>query len=153
MVIKTRYFGEIEVDKNKIIKFENGILGFEHLQDYLFMTSPEEGNPFCWLQSIQDIDIVFTIIDIFKILPEYNPTVEITSMKDLGEFEKIEEDIAVYNIVKIPENYKDTTVNLKAPIVINLKTYKAKQIICNNEEYHVRFKIYDILQKAGGEKC
>lgn len=149
MVIKTRFFGEVEINEDKVITFESGIPGFENLHRFLFMTSPKEGSPFCWLQSIEDTDTVFTIMDVFRILPNYNPVVDVDSMKDLGEFQELEDDIAIYNITCIPKDFKETTVNLKAPIVINLNTNKAKQIICNNDEYPIKFKVYDIVKKAG----
>lgn len=151
MLIKTKYFGEVKVNEEKVINFECGIPGFENLHRFLFMTSPNPESSFYWLQSIDDIDIVFTLIDAFRFLPNYNPQVEISSMKDLGEFENLEEDIVIYNIANIPSNHIDMTVNLKAPIVINLKTYKAKQIICNSEEYPIKFRIYDLFQKEGSE--
>lgn len=150
MVIKTKYFGEVQINEEKVIKFESGIPGFENLHRFLFMTSPNPDSAFYWLQSIDDVNIVFTIVDIFRYLPDYNPIVEISSMEGLGEYGKIEEDIAIYNIANIPSNYKEMTINLKAPIVINLKTYKAKQIICNNEEYPIRFRIYDLFQQKEG---
>ena len=60
--------------------------GFECLKNFLFMTDEDEESPFCWLQSIDDIDIVFTLFDIFKFLPDYNPSVDIKSLDKLGGF-------------------------------------------------------------------
>ena len=34
MLIKTRYFGEIDVDDQKIITFDNGLIGFEYLKKF-----------------------------------------------------------------------------------------------------------------------
>ena len=39
------------------------------------------------------------------------------------------------------------TANLKAPIVINMKTMKACQIIVNNDDYQVRYNVYDCVKK------
>ena len=55
MKLKTRFFGEIEIDEKKVIDFEEGLPGFENLRKFLFMTDENEDAPFCWLQSIEDI--------------------------------------------------------------------------------------------------
>ena len=38
MKIKTKFFGEIDIDNKKVINFENGLPGFEYLKKFLFMT-------------------------------------------------------------------------------------------------------------------
>lgn len=147
MKIKTRFFGEVEIDSNKVIKFKDGIPGFENLKEFLFMTDEDDKNTFYWLQSIEDIDIVFTLFNVFNFMPEYNPNVEKDMLEDLGDFK--EEDLVVYCIATIPRDVKEMSINLKAPIVINLANNKAKQIICSNEEYSIKHYIYKELKKAG----
>ena len=147
MKIKTRFFGEIEIDNNKIITFQDGLPGFEHLKNFLFMTDKDENSPFCWLQSIEDVDIVFTLFNVFNFLPNYNPNIEKDMLKDLEEFK--EEDFIIYCIATIPKDIKEITINLKAPVIINLANNKAKQIICNNEEYPIKYYIYKEMKKAG----
>ena len=154
MKLKTRFFGEIEIFNEKVINFEDGLPGVENLKKFLFMTDEDENSPFCWLQSIEDIDIVFTLFDIFKFLPEYNPIAEIESLNSLN-YDK-EEDLYIYCMATIPKDTKNISVNLKAPIIINTINNKAKQIICNNEEYPIKYYIYKEMlnkhsQKKGGE--
>ena len=38
MLIKTKHFGEVDLDQDKIIYFENGILGFEDYKNIQFYT-------------------------------------------------------------------------------------------------------------------
>lgn len=145
MMIKTKHFGDINIDDDKIILFEEGILGFPDLTKYLFMESEEENSPFCWLQSIEDVNIVFPLIDVIRFIPNYNPIVDNSELEPLGE--ALDEDLLVYNIIVIPQDAKDLTVNLKAPIVINLNTLKAKQVISNNEDYPIKYYLYKELKK------
>lgn len=148
MTIKTRFFGEIEIDENKVLTFNEGIPGFENLKKFLFMTDNDENSPFCWLQSIEDLDIVFTLFDIYTLMEEYEPKIsyeEITN--DIGEFEK--EDILIYVIANIPKDITKISVNLKAPVIINMKTNKAKQAISISEEYEIKTYIYEQLKKGG----
>ncbi|WP_250278456.1 flagellar assembly protein FliW [[Clostridium] colinum] len=148
MTIKTKFFGDIDVDDNKVITFKDGLPGFENITKFLFMTDEDENSPFSWLQSIEDIDIVFTLFNVFKVLPDYNPNVDIELLDTLGDIK--DENLAIYCIATIPpKNVKEMTINLKAPIVINLDNNNAKQVICNNEEYPIKYYVHKEVKKGG----
>ncbi|MBM7591504.1 flagellar assembly factor FliW [Brevibacillus fulvus] len=58
--------------------------------------------------------------------------------------------LVVLNIVTIrPEG--QVTVNLKAPIVINLENRMAKQIILNDDKYTIRQPLFTIGAKVANE--
>ena len=61
MTVKTR-FGEMEINENDIIKFPNGIYGFEDTKEYVILKM-EKDSPFIWMQSIKDDDLAFVLID------------------------------------------------------------------------------------------
>lgn len=145
MTIKTRNFGEITIDENKVILFEDGIPGFPELKKFLLMLDNEESSPFYWLQSIEDNNICFVIMDLLNIIPDYNPLVEKELIEELGESDA--EDLLVYNVAVIPKDIEKMSVNLKAPIVINSRTRKGRQVIANNEEYSIKFYLYEKLKK------
>ncbi len=148
MKFNTKHFGEIDYDHTKVISFDESIPGFEGLHRFILFTNKEEdeNNPFCWLQSIEDGDVVFALMNVYSIMPDYNPLVEDNEIESLGSFSA--GDLEIYNIVVIPEDIKELRVNLKAPIVINLKNKRAKQVILTNEEYGIRFNIFKELQNV-----
>ena len=37
--------------------------------------------------------------------------------------------------------------SLRAPIIINADTRKGAQIICENDDYEVKYKVYDVLNE------
>jgi flagellar assembly factor FliW len=49
--------------------------------------------------------------------------------------------------VVIPEKVRDMTANLRAPILINEKKLKAKQIILSDSQYSLRYKIMEEMEK------
>lgn len=150
MVINTIYFGEVEVDENKIIVFDEGLLGFPELKRYLFMEDEGE-SPFCWLQSIDDKDVVFPIMDVSNYIADYEPVVDSEELERLGE--AADDELMVYTIAVIPDNIEDLRVNLKAPVVINLNTLKAKQFVSNNDNYPIKYFIYkEIMKNKAGEQ-
>ena len=146
MKIDTKYFGEIEIDNDKIIHFENGIMGFEEYVHYTLIFNAEKKGNIMWLQSLDEPELAFTVMDPMKIVPEYNPVVEDEWLAPLGEVET-EDDYFLLSVVTVPSDLTKMTANLKAPIVINMKTMKACQIIVNNDDYQVRYNVYDCVKK------
>ncbi len=147
MKAATRLFGEIEIDESKIITFEDGIIGFPDMKKFtLIFDEEKEGRPsISWLQSMDEPEIAFPVMDPLFVCETYNPSVEEELLKNL---ETIKEDnLYVLVTVTVPQNIKELAVNLKAPIVINTDTRKASQIIVE-DDLPVRYRIYEILEEA-----
>ena len=147
MKAATRLFGEIEIDESKIITFEDGIIGFPDMKKFtLIFDEEKEGRPsISWLQSMDEPEIAFPVMDPLFVCETYNPSVEEELLKNLGTIK--EDNLYVLVTVTVPQNIKELTVNLKAPIVINTDTRKASQIIVE-DDLPVRYRIYEILEEA-----
>lgn len=147
MKAATRLFGEIEIDESKIITFEDGIIGFPDMKKFtLIFDEEKEGRPsISWLQSMDEPEIAFPVMDPLFVCETYNPSVEDELLKNLGTIK--EDNLYVLVTVTVPQDIKELAVNLKAPIVINTDTRKASQIIVE-DDLPVRYRIYDILEEA-----
>ena len=147
MQINSRLFGEIDIQDDKLIVFEHGIMGFESLKKYaLIFDSEKEGkNKIMWLQSMEEAGLAFPVIDPTIVMKTYNPTVEDEWLKPLGEYAS-DEELLVLCILTVPSDLTKMTANIKAPLIINGNTRKGCQLIVNNDDYDVRMNIYDILQ-------
>ena len=147
MKAATRLFGEIEIDESKIITFEDGIIGFPDMKKFtLIFDEEKEGRPsISWLQSMDEPEIAFPVMDPLFVCETYNPSVEDELLKNLGTIK--EDNLYVLVTVTVPQNIKELAVNLKAPIVINTDTRKASQII-GEDDLPVRYRIYEILEEA-----
>ncbi|MCI6784426.1 flagellar assembly protein FliW [Thermoguttaceae bacterium LCP21S3_D4] len=147
MKAATRLFGEIEIDESKIITFEDGIIGFPDMKKFtLIFDEEKEGKPsISWLQSMDEPEVAFPVMDPLLVCETYNPSVEDELLKNLGTIK--EDNLYVLVTVTVPQDIKELAVNLKAPIVINTDTRKASQIIVE-DDLPVRYKIYDILEEA-----
>lgn len=149
MKLETRLFGTIEVDVTKIINFNDGIIGFEELKQFMVMNDADtEDAKILWLQSLDDGEVAMPVIDPLIIKTDYNPVVEDELFKNIGEI--IDGEMLVLTTLTVPADISMITTNLKAPIIINPVTMKGCQIIVDNDKYQVRYPIYDIL-KAGKE--
>lgn len=146
MLINTRCFGEINLDENKIVTFESGLMGFEKYKRFTILYNIEDGkSKISWLQCVDEPSLALPIITPGVVKEDYNPTVEDEVLKPLGEL--TEENLVVFLTVTVPSDIKKTTVNLKAPIIINADTRKGCQIIVENSDYEVRYNIYDIMKE------
>ncbi len=146
MIIKSRYFGEIDVKNDQIISFEEGLPGFEDKRQFVIVENAKDKDTlFIWLQSVDDENVAFALMDVFRVFEEYSPEINDNDIALLGDGNK--DDYLVYNIVVIPDKVEDMTVNLLAPVVINLNTKKGKQVILNNNAYSVSHKVFDKIER------
>ena len=146
MRIQTKFFGEIEYEESGIITFPHGLPGFPDATRFLFMSESDPPDIFYWLQCVDDADVAFTLMDVYTCLPDYDPLVEPEELAELGDI--ADKPLDIYNIAVIPEDAKKMRVNLKAPIVINMEAGLGKQVIVNNEEYPIRYMIFEEIEKA-----
>lgn len=151
MQIKTKAFGEVIIDDDKIIHFPNGIIGFPDLTEFTLIHDVEKGtDSIHWLQSIQEPGFAMPVMDPLIVCPDYNPEANDDLFDILGEIKP--DELLVLVTVRVPSDLTQMSVNLKGPIVINVSEKKALQIIVEGDEYPVRFPIYDIVnQKKAGE--
>lgn len=153
MNISTRLFGNIEVDENRVVAFDSGIIGFPDLKKFMLIHDREnDKRNISWLQSIEEPTFAMPVIDPLKLVPDYNPLVEDELLSGLGELK--EEEMLVLVTMTIPGDITKMTVNLKAPVIINAATMKGGQVIADDEKYEVKYPVYDILKsKKEGSSC
>ena len=152
MFIKTRYFGEINLGEEKIITFENGLIGFENYTTYtlLYDSDKKEETDLMWLQSTEEQSLALPVINPLNVKPDYNPSVDKELLSSLGTL--TDDNICILLTVTVPEDIKQTAVNLKAPLIINSETRKGCQIIVDNKEYSVKYNLYEAMQKNKKER-
>ncbi len=145
MIIETRAFGEVDIDPAKIIHFEKGIIGFPEYRDYALIHDSEQGNNagIRWMQSVEEPGFALPVMDPLIVEDNYNPEVDDEILKPIGKIDP--DEILVLVTVTVPKDLKQMSVNLRAPIVINVNERKAIQIILEDDSYKVKFPIYDIL--------
>lgn len=152
MKAKTRLFGEIEIADDKLITLENGMIGLPEMQKFalIFDEEKEDQGKIKWFQSMDDPETAFPVIDPMLIQEDYAPTVNDELLRPLGELTP--ENTFVLSTVTVPKNIEEMSINLKAPIIINMDTHKGAQIIVE-DEFPVKYKIYELLksrkEKAG----
>ena len=150
MKIQTKWFGEVEVDDNKIITFDKGIIGFEDCKKYALVYDSDDGKEasIMWLQSLDEVSLAIPVMKPEIVKQDYDPIVEDELINSLSDNIK-EADLVVFVTLTVPSDLTQMTCNLKAPIIIDVDTMKAIQLIADNSDYMVKYPIYDILKKDG----
>lgn len=136
MEINTRFFGEIEVDEKSIIYFHDGIPGFEEHKKFAILDLEDYKNLKC-LQSLLDHHICLLMISPWDYINDYEVQLSDNEIDEL-KIEK-EQDVVIYNIIKIADN--KITANLLAPIIININNNNGKQIILSDSKFSIRQEI------------
>ena len=127
MKIQTSRFGEVDVPEESIVMFPLGLVGLPRHTRYVVF-DVEHNAGYQWLQSLDDPTLAFVIVQADLIQPDFQAQVAEESLADLDVAP--DESLAIKVIVSIPQGRPDqATANLRAPIVVNLRTRKAKQII------------------------
>lgn len=152
MLVKTKYFGTVDLDEKKIISFERGIMGFEEQKCWalLYDIENKDKGAISWLQSLDEAALALPVISPFCLVEQYSPTVEDELLKGLGEFK--DEELLVLLPLTVPQEVEETTANMKAPFLINPDSAKGIQVIVENQDYPVRFRVYEAVQRMGEGK-
>ncbi|MCR5785749.1 MAG: flagellar assembly protein FliW [Eubacterium sp.] len=149
MKVNTRLFGEIEIADEKIISFEDGVIGFPEFKKFTLIYDEEKKEKegavsIIWLQSLDDEVFALPIMNPLIVSPDYNPHIEDEYLLPLGELNEV--NTMAYVTVTIPSEIEKISVNLRAPIIINADTRKGAQIIVE-EDFPVKYPIYQIIKK------
>ena len=145
MTTETRLFGTITIEDEKLITFPEGIVGFPFLKQFALIHDAENENaPIMWLQSMEEPTFAMPVIEPLLVVDNYNPTVNDEYMEPVGEL--AEDQIYSLVTITVPPQIENMSVNLKAPIVINMANNQAVQIIVE-DDYKVKHPIYETLKK------
>lgn len=139
----------LPVHPENIFHFPDGLPAFEDAKEFVFLCKPGT-RPFFFMQSVDKPDLSFVCIDPFLICPEYAPRISEMDMKFL-HVESMD-DVLVISIVTASARVEETTANLQGPIIVNIRACICKQIICDGQNYPVRYRIWDALNRLDAKE-
>lgn len=142
MKISNKYFGEIEYAAEEKLRFSEGLFGFEEQKEFLPIPFEAGSDALICLQSLEDEDLSFVLLNPFLFFVDYDPKISETDRTAIGSPK--DEDISYYVIGVIREQVGDSTVNLKAPVAVNAKTRDARQIILDDPAYTFRHSLGEL---------
>ena len=147
MLITTSRFGQLEVNADRLIGFEDGILGFPRQRDYALIQTGEESG-FYWLQSVCTQELAFVVCDPRLFVADYQVPVKLDELECINLTDS--KDAQVFIIVnKIGDLL---TGNLQGPLVVNVLNRKARQLVLSDKRFSTRHPLMRIPRRAALSK-
>src|SRR3954464_9393562 len=124
MEIETTRFGRLDVDEQRIISFSRGLLGFTERTRFALI-QPSDDSCFYWLQSVEDADLAFVLVDPQLFFKDYQVPIKGETAEELQLT-----DLSAAQVLVICNRVDEwLTGNLLGPVVINSEQRTGQQIV------------------------
>ncbi|MBM4011792.1 MAG: flagellar assembly protein FliW [Planctomycetota bacterium] len=128
MRITTTRFGRIDVDAADVIRFPSGLPGLEDCREWALLA--DAGNDALgWLQSTTRGEVAVAVVSPRRFVPEYQVRIPRSELTPLAIADMRQAQV----VVVVGQNGTNLTLNLKAPIVINLEARTGRQVVASGD--------------------
>ena len=135
--IQTTRFGELEIPASSVFTIVNGLIGFPNFTKFTLL---DYNPPFSWLHSVEAAELAFVVVNAAEFGDGYSFPLPVGDRDiDLKE----DDEVAIVNLVSVRPQMTQTTVNLKAPVVVNLRTMHGKQFVLDDQRYPIRMPLWE----------
>jgi flagellar assembly factor FliW len=129
MQIATKHFGDIKIEIDDILLFPQGVIAFEECRHWVLLADMD--NPaVAWLQSANRAEVALPVVSPRRFSPSYAVHVTRGQLSAL-EFSQFDQ---AYVLAVVACSDGDLTLNLKAPLIINLDRRLGRQVITADEQ-------------------
>jgi len=142
--VKTKAFGLVETDDKQRITFPQGLFGFESFRDFVILDAEQQ--PFYWLQSVDEEQVAFILINPFLFRPDYEMDIDNSELTPIGINDPGK--AVILSIVTIPPDSGPMTANLQGPLVINRESKLGLQAILTDSRWKTKHDIIAELNAA-----
>jgi flagellar assembly factor FliW len=146
MHIDTSRFGAVQIEADDILLFPHGLIAFEDCRHWVLL-SDADNESLGWLQSISQPEIALAVISPRRFVPGYQLRVARSQLAplELAQFDQ------AFLLTVVSQEEQSLTVNLKAPIVVNLDRRLGRQVITTDEQpvaHTIGQRIRPLLRKS-----
>jgi flagellar assembly factor FliW len=145
MRVTVNRFGDIEVmdvPENQLFEFQPGLGSFEQYHHYALIVDAE--SPVEWLQSVDEPSVGFPLIEPFLFYPDYAFELRDADAEALG-LENPEQAI-VRCVLTVREAAEEITANLLAPVLLNQRTGRGRQVVLQEGDMPLRYPVFEALR-------
>ena len=128
MRINTTRFGLIDVAAGDVIRFPSGLPGLEDCREWALLADAAN-DAVGWLQSTTRGEVALAVVSPRRFVPDYRVRIPRSELQPLALA-----DVRDAQIVAVVGKTGTTlTLNLKAPIVINVATRTGRQVVASGD--------------------
>lgn len=151
MQLDNTRFGTIQFQEGDVVTLPDGMVGFPRWTRFVLVQT-RAGSPFRWLQSVEDPGLAFLLADPTAYCPNYAPELPDHVAGSLGLTE--ETPCLVLVTAAIPRGRpEDMTLNLAAPVVINLENRTGAQVVLESEAYTMKHRVFEQAPQPADAKA
>lgn len=136
--LSSECFGEITYTADAIMSFEHGLTGFEDLKEFV-VVDIDGCEPFQWLIAINSPTIGFPVLPAGAVDAEY----ELRMREEADLMYGMNADhLLVFIIATLPTDLEESTINLRAPVLIDAHRNTGQQMILMSDEYSAEYPLF-----------
>jgi flagellar assembly factor FliW len=128
MRINTSRFGRIDIDAGDIIRFPSGLPGLEDCREWALLAD-STNDALGWLQCVSRGDVALAVVSPRRFVADYQVRIPRSELTPLAIADIRQAQV----VVVVGKNGTALTLNLKAPIVINLEARTGRQVVASGE--------------------
>jgi len=136
--LNTPRFGELTVPEEKAFFFPEGLIGFPSLRRFVILDYKD--TELQWLQSVDEPDIAFMVINPFLLTNEY----QFELPEPARVFLEAEDPSEVVTLVILRVEDGKVIANFQGPLVINSRTRKGLQLVLEDNSVNRLNRILEL---------
>ncbi len=144
--IESRRFGTFDVPADRVFRFENGLIGFPNSQRFVLLDH-KPGSPFKWMLSVEDPELAFAVADPADLVPDYDAPLK----RAAKQLQADEANVAIFALVTIPKDPTQMTINLMAPVAVDLNSMAAAQLIVDRPDLSPAHPVVPLKSEPAGK--
>lgn len=129
MRIATTRFGEIEVEPRDVLTFPAGIAAFEDCRAWVLL-GDADNERIGWLQSLTAAEVALPVVSPRAWIEDYRVRVGDGQLAAL----RLRPEHRTYVLSVISRSDAGLTLNLKAPLIVNLDRRLGRQVIVHDDQ-------------------
>jgi flagellar assembly factor FliW len=129
MRIETKHFGPVEIEVDDILVFPHGLIALEECRHWVLLADAENAS-LAWLQCVTQPEMSLPVVSPRRFAPEYQVRVTRGQLAplELSQFDQ------AYVLAVVSRGDEELTLNLKAPLIVNLGRRIGRQVITTDEQ-------------------
>lgn len=127
---------ELSYEPSDVITFSEGLIGLSGLRR-MVLVGQSSIEPFLWLASLDVQGMAFLVVEPRSLFPDYNARIT-----EEGN------DFLLLALVKLETEWANTTVNLRAPLIVNPTTKRGAQVVLSDSNYSLAERLPSQLLAA-----
>jgi len=128
MEIYSTRFGPIQIEPSDILRFPEGLVGFADCREWVLLADGLEP-ALAWMQSLDRPALTLAVVSPRRFVPGYRMRLNRRELAPL----KLDGLKGARVLVIVSKSNGSLTLNLKAPLVINLHRRLGRQVITNGD--------------------